>query len=167
VRIGCLDLGDKTIGVALSDELGWTAQGLEVIRRKSRDLDMARLAEIARQYGVERWVVGMPRNMNGTESARAELTRTFVAVLSDRLGLPVETYDERLTTVAAERVLLQADVSRAKRKLVIDKLAAAVILQGYLDAQSIRRAREARAAQEAEPEDPIEPTDPVEPGEAP
>lgn len=142
IRIACLDLGDKTIGVALSDELGWTAQGLEVIRRKGLENDFARLAEIARQFGVERWVVGMPRNMNGTDSPRTELTREFVAVLAERLGLPVETWDERLTTVAAERVLLQADMSRAKRKQVIDKIAAQVILQGYLDAQSIRRRSE-------------------------
>lgn len=139
IRIAGLDVGDKTIGVALSDELGWTAQALEVIRRKSLEQDFARLAEIARQYGIERWVVGMPRNMNGTYGPRAELTREFVGELTERLGLPVETYDERMTTMAAERVLLAADVSRAKRRQVIDKMAAAVILQGYLDAQSSKR----------------------------
>lgn len=128
--------------MALSDELGWTAQGLEVIRRKDLEHDMARLGEIARQYKVERWVVGMPRNMNGTYGPRADLTRTFIGHLEARVGLPVETYDERMTTVQAERVLLQADVSRAKRKQVIDKMAAAVILQSWLDAQSLRRARE-------------------------
>lgn len=142
MRIGGLDVGDKTIGVALSDELGWTAQGLEVIRRKNLELDLARLGDIARQYGVERWVVGMPRNMNGTYGPRAESTRAFITDLEGRLGLPVETYDERMTTVAATRVLLEADVSRAKRKQVIDKMAAAVILQGYLDAQALRRRRE-------------------------
>jgi putative Holliday junction resolvase len=125
--------------VALSDELGWTAQGLEVIRRKSLEEDLARLREIARRYDVERWVVGMPRNMNGTYGPRAEETRRFMDALSERLGLPVEAWDERMTTMAAERVLLEADLSRAKRKKVIDKMAAAVILQGYLDAQSIRR----------------------------
>jgi putative Holliday junction resolvase len=145
VRIAGLDYGDKTIGVALSDELGWTAQGLEVIRRKTPELDFARLSEIARQYGVERWVVGMPRNMNGTYGPRSELTRTFVAELESRFGLPVETYDERMTTMAAERILLEADVSRAKRKQVIDKMAAAVILQSYLDAQALRKAREEAA----------------------
>jgi putative Holliday junction resolvase len=155
LRIGGLDVGDKTIGVALSDELGWTAQGLEVIRRKNLQADFGRLAEIAQQYGVERWVVGLPRNMNGTDSPRTELTRAFVAQLADRLSLPVETYDERMTTIAAERVLLQADMSRAKRKQVIDKMAAAVILQGYLDAQANKREREARAAR-PDPEDPSE-----------
>ncbi len=136
MRIAGLDVGDKTIGVALSDELGWTAQGLEVIRRKSAAHDFARLAEIAKQYGVQSWVVGMPRNMNGTYGPRADLTRTFMALLTERLGLPVESWDERLTTVAAERLLLEADVSRAKRRQVIDKMAAAVILQGFLDARS-------------------------------
>jgi putative holliday junction resolvase len=148
MRICGLDVGDKTIGVALSDELGWTAQGLEVIRRKNLELDLTRLGEIARQYGVERWVVGMPRNMNGTYGPRAESTRAFIADLEGRLGLPVETYDERMTTVAATRVLLEADVSRAKRKQVIDKMAAAVILQGYLDAQALRRRREEAARAE-------------------
>jgi putative Holliday junction resolvase len=142
IRIAGLDVGDKTIGVALSDELGWTAQGLEVIRRKGWDHDMTRLAEIMRQYGVERWVVGLPRNMNGTDSPRTAITRDFMQILSERLGLPVESWDERMTTMVAEKVLIQADVSRAKRKLVIDKVAAAVILQGYLDAQSIRRKSE-------------------------
>lgn len=139
LRIGGLDVGDKTIGVALSDELGWMASGLEVIRRRALEADMARLGEIARQYEVELWVVGMPRNMNGTYGPRADLTRQFIEALRDRLGLPVETWDERLTTVAAERVLLEADVSRAKRRKVIDKMAAAVILQGYLDSRQRRQ----------------------------
>lgn len=143
MRIGGLDVGDKTIGVALSDEMGWTAQGLEVIRRKSLEQDLARLAEIARQHRVERWVVGMPRNMNGTYGPRAELTREFMAALTEHGGLPVESYDERMTTMAAERILLQADVSRAKRKQVIDKMAAAVILQNYLDGLSIRQRKAA------------------------
>jgi putative Holliday junction resolvase len=139
MRIAGLDVGDKTIGVALSDELGWTAQALEVIRRKGLAQDLSRLGEIARQYGVESWVVGMPRNMNGTYGPRSEITREFMAVLGERLGLPVDSWDERMTTMVAERVLLEADVSRAKRKKVIDKMAAAVILQGYLDAQSMKK----------------------------
>jgi len=138
MRIGGLDVGDRTIGVALSDELGLTAQGLEVIRRRSLEQDLARLDEIARQYGVVRWVVGMPRNMNGTYGPRAELTRAFMERLAQHSGLPVEPWDERLSTMAAERVLLEADVSRARRRKVIDKMAAAVILQGYLDARAAR-----------------------------
>jgi len=138
MRIGGLDVGHKTIGVALSDELGLTAQALEVIPRRSLEQDLARLGEIARQYGVERWVVGMPRNMNGTYGPRAEFTRTFIQRLAEHSGLPVEAWDERLSTMAAERVLLEADVSRARRRKVIDKMAAAVILQGYLDARGAR-----------------------------
>jgi conserved hypothetical protein TIGR00250 len=138
VRIGGLDVGDKTIGVALSDELGWTAQGLEVIRRRSLEEDLARLDEIARQYGVGRWVVGMPRNMNGTYGPRAELTREFMERLAEHSGLPVEPFDERMSTMVAERVLLEADVSRSGRRKVVDKMAAAVILQGYLDAKARR-----------------------------
>jgi putative Holliday junction resolvase len=138
MRIGGLDVGDRTIGVALSDELGLTAQALEVIRRRSLEQDLARLDEIARQYGVVRWVVGMPRNMNGTYGPRAELTRAFMERLAGHSGLPVEAWDERLSTMAAERVLLEADVSRARRRKVIDKMAAAVILQGYLDARAAR-----------------------------
>lgn len=139
IRIAGLDVGDKTIGVALSDAMGWTAQGLEVIRRKGLEHDLARLSEIARQYEVERWVVGMPRNMNGTYGPRADATREFMAILTDKTGLPVESWDERMTTMAAQRTLLEADVSRAKRKQVIDKMAAAVILQGYMDAQAIKK----------------------------
>lgn len=119
--------------------MGWMAQGLEVIRRKGLEHDLARLAEIAKQHGVERWVVGMPRNMNGTYGPRADTTRAFMAVLTDKIGLPVESWDERMTTMVAQRTLLEADVSRAKRKQVIDKMAAAVILQGYMDAQAIKK----------------------------
>lgn len=150
IRIGGLDVGDKTIGVALSDELGWMAHGLEVIRRKGLQHDMARLGEIARQHGVEKWVVGLPRNMNGTDSPRTELTRQFVDQLKGALGMPVETYDERMTTMQAERVLLEADMSRSRRKQVIDKMAAAVILQGYMDAQANARAREQRKSEREE-----------------
>jgi putative Holliday junction resolvase len=123
---------------------------VEVIRRRSLAEDLARLAEIARQYGIERWVVGMPRNMNGTYGPRAEVSRAFMAELSAKLGLPVEAWDERMTTMAAERVLLEADLSRAKRRKVIDKMAAQVILQGYLDAQQLRRSREQAAQGETE-----------------
>lgn len=135
MRVMGLDLGDKTIGVALSDPLGWTAQGLEVIRRKgSLQQDLQRLKELALQYEVELVVVGLPRNMNGSLGERGQKSLDFVEKLKTTLLLPVKTWDERLSTVAAEKLLLQADVSRAKRKKVIDKMAAAVILQNYLDA---------------------------------
>ena len=137
MRIMGLDLGEKTIGVALSDPFGWTAQGLEIIRRKGQPKqELIRLREIIEQYEVEKVVVGLPKNMNGTTGPQAEKALEYALYLKRKLGLLVETWDERLSTVAAEKILLSADVSRAKRKKVIDKMAAAVILQGYLDAHS-------------------------------
>ena len=138
MRIMGLDLGEKTIGVALSDPFGWTAQGLEIIRRKGQPKqELIRLREIIEQYEVEKIVVGLPKNMNGTTGPQAEKALEYAQYLKRKLGLLVETWDERLSTVAAEKILLSADVSRAKRKKVIDKMAAAVILQGYLDAHSV------------------------------
>lgn len=133
-----LDYGDRTIGVALSDELGWTAQGLEVIRRTSKAADLARLGEIIREHGVEEIVVGLPKNMNNTIGPRGELSMEFAQLLQTKFGLPVHLWDERLTTVSAERALLEADVSRKKRRQVIDKMAASLILQGYLDSNKRR-----------------------------
>ncbi|ABO49313.1 Holliday junction resolvase YqgF [Desulforamulus reducens MI-1] len=133
MRIMGLDVGDKTIGVALSDPLGWTAQGLEVIRRDTIEKDMNRLAQIISEYSVERILVGMPKNMNGTVGSQGEKVLAFIEKVKEKIDLPIKTWDERLSTVAAEKMLIQADVSRGKRKKVIDKMAAAVILQGYLD----------------------------------
>jgi len=133
MRLMGLDYGDKTIGVAISDELGWTAQGLEVIRRQNKEQDLMRLKQIAEQYGVEEIVVGLPKNMNGTIGPRGEICIAFAQSLEQILQLPVHMWDERLTTVTAEKTLLSADVSRKKRKQVIDKMAAALILQNYLD----------------------------------
>lgn len=136
MRIMGLDLGDKTIGVALSDPLGLTAQALEVVRRNgSLKDDLIRLKEIARANEVTRIVIGLPRNMNGTIGPRGELALEFTRQVEQSLGLPAETWDERLSTVAAERVLLDANMRRKKRRQVIDKIAAAVILQNYLDAR--------------------------------
>lgn len=131
-----LDVGDKTIGVAVSDELGWTAQGVETIKRQSKAKDFARLQELIAQYQVGAIVVGLPKNMNGTIGPRAELCQSFGKLLQEKTSLPVHMWDERLTTMAAERMLISADVSRQKRKTVIDKMAATLILQGYLDAKS-------------------------------
>lgn len=136
MRIMGLDVGDKTIGVALSDLMGWTAQGLEVIRRENLEKDLARLEQIIKEYEVERILVGIPKNMNATIGPQAEKVLAFIENLKETFDLPIKTWDERLSTVAAERMLIQADVSRRKRKKVIDKMAAAVILQGYLDAGS-------------------------------
>jgi len=134
LRILGLDVGSKTIGVALSDEMGWTAQGLEVIRRKGIENDLRRLAEIIDANMVQKVVAGLPKNMNGTLGPQAKAVQEFMALLAARFNIPVDTWDERLTTVAAEKVLIEANMSRAKRKKVIDKMAAVMILQGYLNA---------------------------------
>lgn len=136
MRIMGLDVGDKTIGVAVSDPLGWTAQGVEVIRRDGRE--MARLVGLVGKFEVQRLVVGLPLNMNGTLGPQGEKVLAFIEKLKKSLNLPVETWDERLSTVASEKILLAADVSRAGRRKVIDKMAAAFILQGYLDANGRR-----------------------------
>ncbi len=133
MRIMALDYGDKRIGVALSDALKMTAQGKEVIQHTNIKADLKRLDEIIKEDEVEKIVVGLPRNMNGTYGPRAEKTLKVVEKLKDKLSIPVETWDERLSTMAAERVLLEADTSRNKRKKVIDMMAATIILQGYLE----------------------------------
>lgn len=138
MRIMGLDFGERTIGVAVSDALLWTAQGVKTIRRSSKE--MQELEEIIHQYEIGEIVLGFPKNMNGTLGPRAELTQEFASRLENEFNLPINLWDERLSTMAAERTLLEGDVSRAKRKLVIDKMAAVFILQGYLD----KRAREKR-----------------------
>lgn len=130
-----LDVGDKTIGVAISDELGWTAQGIETIRREGKKKDFARIEELIKQYEVGEIIVGLPKNMNGTIGPRGEMCQTFAEEIQNRFQISVKLWDERLTTVSAERMLLNADVSRKKRKQVIDKIAAVFILQNYLDAR--------------------------------
>ncbi|WP_406676505.1 Holliday junction resolvase RuvX [Moorella sp. ACPs] len=133
MRIMGLDVGSKTIGVAVSDPLGWTAQGVTTIRRKNRAADVEALKQLVDRYGVEEVVVGLPRNMNGTCGPRAAEARAFAARLKAELGLPVHLYDERLSTVAADKILLEADLSRRRRRAVVDQVAASIILQGYLD----------------------------------
>ena len=128
-----LDVGSRTIGIACSDVLLMTAQGIETIRRTSLEKDFNRLQELIAEYEVHELVVGMPKNMNGTKGERAEKTEEFVEKMKEVIDLPVSYWDERLSTVMAERQLIAADVSRKKRKSVIDKMAAVVILQGYLD----------------------------------
>lgn len=134
MRIMGLDIGTKRIGVAISDDLGLTAQGVAVIHReKEKAID--RIQSLAQEYQVGKIVVGLPRNMNGTMGERGEEVLRFGKKLSAKLSLPVLFWDERLTTLAAERVLISADVSRKKRKQVVDQLAATLILQNYLDSQ--------------------------------
>ncbi|WLR56239.1 Holliday junction resolvase RuvX [Mesobacillus subterraneus] len=133
-----LDVGSKTVGIALSDELGWTAQGLETLKINEEEnvFGFDELGKIIKEYEVGKVVVGLPKNMNGSIGPRGEASQFFARELEERFGVPVILWDERLTTVAAERVLLEADVSRKKRKKVIDKMAAMMILQGYLNSQN-------------------------------
>lgn len=137
MRILGLDVGTKTIGVAVSDELGWTAQGVETIPRQSTDVHagFTRLKQLLDTYQPETLVVGLPKNMDGSIGPRAEACQQFAEAAQTKFHLPVILWDERLTTIAAERVLKTADVRREKRKSVVDKMAAAIILQGYLDSR--------------------------------
>lgn len=136
MRILGLDFGSKTVGVAVSDELLMTAQGLEIIRRQSPNKlrqSLARIEEIVREYQVERIVLGYPKNMNNTEGERCEKTKEFKEMLERRTGLPVVLWDERLTTVSADKLMMETGVRREDRKKYVDEIAAVFILQGYLD----------------------------------
>ncbi|WP_375262266.1 Holliday junction resolvase RuvX [Palleronia sp.] len=128
-----LDFGTKTIGVAVSDRMRSVASGIETVRRKKFTQDAGRLVEIAQGREIGGIVLGLPRNMDGSEGPRAQSTRAFARNLSRLLDLPIGFWDERLSTVAAERALLEADTSRARRAEVVDQVAAAYILQGALD----------------------------------
>jgi putative Holliday junction resolvase len=129
-----LDVGTKTIGIALSDALGWTAQGIETYRRMGdMDQDLAYIQGLVDKNEVHQIVVGLPKNMNGTIGPSGEMCQEFARQIEDTLNISTVLWDERLTTAAAERMLIEADVSRKKRKGVIDKLAAVFILQSYLD----------------------------------
>ncbi|WP_318615128.1 Holliday junction resolvase RuvX [Sporosarcina sp. YIM B06819] len=133
-----LDVGTKTVGVAISDALGWTAQGIETIKidESAGQFGMERIQELVKEYDVSGFVVGYPKNMNNTVGPRGEASENYAELLTDTFGFPATLWDERLTTMAAERVLIDADVSRKKRKSVIDKMAAVMILQGYLDSKN-------------------------------
>lgn len=134
MRIMALDVGEKTIGVAVSDPTGLIAQGIQIINRKSIQKDFSIIKDLVEQYEVHEIIIGLPLNMNGTEGTQTEKTRRFGQKLLSNLEIPVIYWDERLTTMAAERMLVEeADLSRAKRKKVIDKMAAVYILQNYLD----------------------------------
>ncbi len=132
-RVLCLDLGDKRIGLAISDSTKTLATGRGVYQRRSLDEDFKYLEKLIKEEGISQIVLGLPRNMDGSLGERAQKTLQFKALLEEILKLPVVLFDERLTTEEAERVLLSADVSRKKRKRVIDQLAAVIILQRYLD----------------------------------
>ena len=131
-----LDFGAKTVGVAISDQLLITAQGIEIVRRKSESKlrqTLARIEELIVEYEVDEIVLGYPKNMNDTEGERAEKTLAFKEMLERRTGLCVELWDERLTTVAADKAMMEAGISREDRKAHVDRIAAVFILQGYLD----------------------------------
>ena len=132
-RILALDVGKKRIGVALSDALSITAQGLETINRKDEQDAVSRIKCLVREFNVSKIIVGMPLNMNGTKGPSAKMTEEFANFLKKEIPISVEMVDERLTTLQGERVLLEADISRKKRKRSIDKIAAQLILQTYLD----------------------------------
>jgi len=133
MRIMGVDMGSHTIGLAISDESALIAQGLETIKRRSTEEDLKEITRVIDQFKVEKIVVGLPKNMNGTLGKQAEMVLQWIEALKKRIPLPVVTWDERLTTVGATKILLEADLSRKKRKKVIDQLAAALILQGFLD----------------------------------
>ena len=136
MRILGLDIGEKRIGLAVSDELGITAQGLETLNRTKLETDLCKLAEIMREKEINKLVVGLPKNMHGTLGPQAERVKKFAELLIEECPCEVVFWDERLTTVAAQRTLLEADVSRKKRRNSVDRLAAVLILQGYLEKNS-------------------------------
>lgn len=144
MRIMGLDFGTATVGVSVSDPLGLTAQGIETIRyvEHKKNVIFERLGELIEQYQIQSIVVGLPKDLIGTESKRAAASRSFAKSLRRRFHLSVNLWDERLTTMAAERILLAADVSRGKRKKVIDKEAAVLILQSYLDKKRMEQKRD-------------------------
>ncbi|MDE6014317.1 MAG: Holliday junction resolvase RuvX [Acetatifactor sp.] len=143
MRIMGLDFGSKTVGVAVSDALLLTAQGVEIIRRKEENKlrqTLARIEALIEEYEVEELVLGLPKHMNGTEGVRAELTEEFKDKLERRTGLPVVLWDERLTTVSADKTMMEAGIRRENRKEYVDMLAAVFILQGYLDRRRFEKA---------------------------
>ncbi|MCC3143708.1 Holliday junction resolvase RuvX [Halanaerobium sp. Z-7514] len=133
MRILGIDYGNKRVGIAVSDALGWTAQPLTTLKQQGHQKLLAEIKEYIEKYQVEKIVVGMPYSMDGSRGKRAEITQAFINFLENNLAIPVEIQDERLTTSQAENILLEADLSRKDRKDVIDKVAAALILQSYLD----------------------------------
>ena len=133
MRILGLDVGSKTIGVAISDPLGFTAQGLTTIRRTKKEQDIQEIKKFCDEYDVKVIVIGLPKNMNGTIGPSGEITMSFGKLIEEELKVEIKFWDERLTTVAANKAMLEADLSRSKRKKIVDKVASTYILQGYLD----------------------------------
>ncbi|MBY0146765.1 Holliday junction resolvase RuvX [Neobacillus niacini] len=138
MRIMGLDVGSKTVGIAISDELGWTAQGLKTLKidEEKNKFGFEEIGQLIKEYGITQVVIGLPKNMNGSIGPRGEASQRYAEQIENQFSVSTILWDERLTTMAAERVLLEADVSRKKRKKVIDKMAASMILQGYLDSKN-------------------------------
>lgn len=128
-----MDVGTKRIGVAISDELMFTAQGMDTIERKNLECDLGRIKELIEKNSITQVVLGLPINMNGTYGVKAKEVMEFLDSLSKAVNIPVKTWDERLTSLQADKIMLEADMSRAKRKRLSDKIAAQIILQNYLD----------------------------------
>ena len=135
MRIMGLDVGEKRIGIAISDPMGWTAQGHSVLQRSVLEIDIKNINQLCQEYEVEIIVIGLPRNMDGSIGPKALEVQEFAQLLENSLGINIAYWDERLTTKSAERVLIEADLSRRRRKQVIDKMAAVYIFQAYLDKQ--------------------------------
>lgn len=133
MRILGLDVGQKTIGVAVSDPLGFTAQGLTTIRRTNKKQDIEEIKKFCDEYDAKVIVIGLPKNMNGTIGPSGEITMALGKLIEEELEVEIKFWDERLTTVAAHKAMLEADLSRSKRKKIVDKVASTYILQGYLD----------------------------------
>jgi putative Holliday junction resolvase len=146
IRILALDPGEKRIGLAVSDEMGWTAQGLPTLNREGIRRDLDHLAAVVKEYQVNRIVVGVPYNQHGGLGVSGERAMALIERIAAHCGVPVEPWDERLTTKQAERVLIEGGVSRARRKLSRDRMAAVLILQSYLDAHSRQPAGERNAS---------------------
>lgn len=137
-----LDVGMRRIGIAVSDPLGITAQGLETLQRKNNRYDFQQLARLIRRYNVAEIVVGLPRRLSGADSAQTERVIEFSEALKKKFPVPVHLWDERLTSVQASRLLKEAELSIEKRAAAVDRLAAVLILQSYMDARSAERSRE-------------------------
>lgn len=150
-RILAIDYGSKRMGVALSDELGWTAQPLETFERRTLDRDIAHIQALVQSHEVGQVLIGLPLRLNGEEGPAVQAVHQFIDRLGPALSVPIITWDERMTTCAAEDLLIAADVSRKKRKGIVDRVAAAILLQGYLEAQAppVTNSSEGPAAEES------------------
>jgi putative Holliday junction resolvase len=141
-RLLGLDVGNRRIGIAVSDLLGITAQGLDTLERRNKRYDLQHLARVIRDYNVSEIVVGLPRRLSGTDSAQTEKVFTFVEDLKKKFSIPIHLWDERLTSAQANRFLKEAELSIEKRAAAVDRIAAMLILQSFMEARTVQRANE-------------------------